>query len=462
MAGIGLRRKMRSVRPQVQITQETLFDFLSSTRLPLLSRLSTAVRWLSLVLVIATVGYGAFALAWWPDGFWSARLPGTGALPALVAAPGCLLAWWSARHGRMQWALVALFAAAYAVAVLATWPRGAFSTTWYLQPILALLGTCCLGTLPGLLLTMVGVASLVLVPLASADSGQDSIAWQHSASLAALTLASALAGLVLHHLLRKALLVAESIRVQQQETQRALRHRERLLRHAMRVETVGDLAGMVTHQLRNAFQVMLGHATLGAMGDDVDRQKRLALLGEELANARPLLDQLMVLAHPDEGAPSAIDLEEEARDFHVRAARVMPANITLGLELCGHALPVLLNPRGLEHALWNLVINARQAMPDGGTITLRTSSQDGVARLAVVDTGAGIPPEIRDRVFDAVLHNQAGRTRHGSRPRSGRSLCAIQQRRCGSGERGRRGHRLCTQLPAGAARSAAHSIAPRW
>ena len=403
MAGFRARRKMRRVRPQVQLTQETLFDFLSSTKLPWLSRLSTIVRWLSLALVVATVGYGALALAWWPDGFWSARLPGTGALPALVAAPACLLAWWFARQGRMQFAIVSLFAASYAVSVLATWPRGAFSTTWYLQPILALLGTCCLGTLPGLLLTMVGVASLVLVPLSSADSGQDSVAWQHSASLAALTLSSALAGLVLHHLLRKALMVAETIRVQQQETQRALRHRERLLRHAMRVETVGDLAGMVTHQLRNAFQVMLGHATLGAMGDDADRQKRLALLGEELANARPLLDQLMALAHPDEGAPAAIDLEEEAREFHARAVRVMPANITLGLETCGHALPVLLNPRGLEHALWNLVINARQAMPDGGSITLRTSSQDGVARIAVVDTGHGIPPEIRDRVFDAYF-----------------------------------------------------------
>jgi signal transduction histidine kinase len=148
---------------------------------------------------------------------------------------------------------------------------------------------------------------------------------------------------------------------------------------------------------------MLGHATLGAMGDDADRKKRLTMLGEELTNARPLLDQLMALAHPDEGAPMATDLDLELREFHARAIRVMPTNIALVLESCRRPLPVLLNPRGLEHALWNLVINARQAMPEGGSITLATASEGDVARISIADTGTGIAKDIRDRVFDAYF-----------------------------------------------------------
>jgi signal transduction histidine kinase len=224
--------------------------------------------------------------------------------------------------------------------------------------------------------------------------------WTHSTSLASLTLASAFAGVLLHKLLLQAFVAAETQRQMHLDARRALRHRERLLRHAMRVETVGDLAGLVTHQLRNAFQVMMGHATLGSMGDDAERTRRLALVIEELANSRPLLDQLMSLAHPEEGEAAVKDLDVEVRAFFQRAERIMPANVRLVLESCQLGLSVLINPRGLEHALWNLVINARQAMPEGGTITLRTATAGDRAQIVVADTGSGIPAAIRARVFD--------------------------------------------------------------
>jgi signal transduction histidine kinase len=383
------------------VTQQSVFGFLSETGLPLVSSIVSLVRWMALALGCASLGYGIFALTWWDGGLWNASLPWAGALPALVAAPGCLLAWWLARRERMQAAALALFSAVCAVAVLATWPRGVFCTTWYLQPMLALIACCCLGPVPGLLLTLVGIASLLAAPLATTQPGDlHLVVWTHSASLALLTLASALAGLLVHALLLRALMAAEAQRQLNHDARRALRHRERLLRHAMRVETVGDLAGLVTHQLRNSFQVMMGHAALGAASDDAERARRLELVNEELANSRPLLDQLMSLAHPDEGEPAATDLDAEVRTFFRCAERIMPASIRLVFESCGRDLPVLVNPRGLEHALWNLVINARQAMPEGGTITLRTILLADQALIEVADTGSGIPPAIRPRVFD--------------------------------------------------------------
>jgi signal transduction histidine kinase len=386
------------------VTQQSVFGFLSETGLPLVSSVVSFVRWLALALAGAGLGYGVFALAWWDGGLWNAALPWAGALPALVASPGFLLAWWLARRERMQAAVLALFSAICAMAALATWPRGVFCTTWYLQPILALISCCCLGPVPGLLLTLVVIASVLAAPIATTVAttrpGELQLVWTHTASLALLTLASALAGLLVHALLRRALMAAEGQRRLNQDARRALRHRERLLRHAMRVETVGDLAGLVTHQLRNSFQVMMGHAALGAASDDAECARRLALVSEELANSRILLDQLMSLAHPDEGEPAAADVDAEVRAFHLHAELIMPASIRLVFESCGRDLPVLVNPRGLEHALWNLVINARQAMPEGGTITLRTILMADQALIEVADTGSGIPPAIRPRVFD--------------------------------------------------------------
>jgi signal transduction histidine kinase len=210
-----------------------------------------------------------------------------------------------------------------------------------------------------------------------------------------------LAGAIVHHLLLAALLAGEQQRRETADSYRALRYRERLLRHAMRVETVGDLAGLVSHQLRNAFQIMLGHVALGDVSDEAERARRLHLVGETLEGSRPLLDELMGLAHPEEGQAEPTDLGRAVARFVDRARLVVPTTIVLLHERdFGEALPVNLDVRGLEHALWNLVINAKQAMPDGGRITVRTGSGSDSAWVAIVDTGPGIPEQIRDRIFD--------------------------------------------------------------
>jgi signal transduction histidine kinase len=391
------------VRKQAELSQESLFDFLSSTRLPIVSRLVSVVRWFAVALALLSCGYSAFALLFWPEGLWNPALPWGGALPALVTAALYL---WTARlaaRQRMHAAAIVLFLALFLLSVLASWSRGALSPSWYAQPILALLATCCLGAVPGLALTLAAVLALLLAPIAGAASGIDlpnRDLWIHATSLAALTLGSGLAGSLLHRILRAALLAIESQRLENADSRRDLSQREGMLRHAMRVETVGDLAGLVGHQLRNSFQVMLGHVTLGAMDGGAESSRRLSMIGETLVQARPLLDQLLELAHPDEGRAVAFDLEQQVRTFWQRVRCVMPAAVDVTFVGTGGPLPVLLDPLGLEHALWNLVINSRQAMPAGGAIELRTGLEQGHAWVSVKDTGCGIPIEVRDRVFD--------------------------------------------------------------
>jgi signal transduction histidine kinase len=387
------------------MSQETLFGFLTSTKLPVVSSLAGVIRWISLGLGVAALVQGLVCWTCFEGGFWAANLPWAGALPALAAAPQFLTAWWHWRQNRLQSAATWLFTALFSLTILANWPRGAFGVSWYLQPVLALLATTGLGVVPGLLLTLVGVLALLaaaafgpVTELASLIGGE--ALWIHAASLACLTLASALAGAITNRLLFRALLTAEAQRRKNLESSRALRYREKLLRHALRVETIGDLAGMVCHQLRNSFQVLQGHVSLGELDDDAERRHRLQLIERTLDETRPLLDQLMMMAHPEEGTAAQCDLVPVLRHFHEQARLVLPKSIDVACLLPEEPLPVLLNPRGLVHVLWNLVINARQAIQGDGRIVLRAGVDRGQVWIEVSDSGSGIPKELHERIFE--------------------------------------------------------------
>lgn len=392
------------LRVPIQLSEESLFGFLTSTRLPVVSSLSALIRWISLGLAIACAVYAGFCLLFVDDGFWSVRLPWSGALPALVAAPCCLAAWLDWRNQRMQRAGSLLFVALFAFTILANWPRGSFSPAWYLHPVLALMATISLGVVPGLSLTLLAVLALLMATRAQTAEGltatQVAEHWLHAASLSAVTLASALAGAIVNRLVFMALLTAEAQRRKNFDASRALRHREKLLRHALRVETIGDLAGMVCHQLRNTFQVLMGHVTLAAMADDTERARRLTLIEETLQQTHPLLDQLMRMAHPDEGTTVSCDVAAILRQFHEQARLVLPGSIQVTCETPESAPTVQLNPNGLIHALWNLVINARQAISGQGAITLRCGSDQHQVWLEVEDSGTGMSREVQLRIFD--------------------------------------------------------------
>lgn len=392
------------MRVPIQLSEESLFGFLTSTRLPVVSSLSSLIRWTSLGQAGACALFGMGCLLFAEQGFWSPNLPWSGALPALVAMPFFVMAWvdWRARH--LQRAGTMMFVAWYALTILANWPRGSFSAAWYVHPVLSLAATTCLGVIPGLSLTMVAVCSLLLATRLQVNgvAAPEVLPqlWVHAASLCAVTLASALAGAIVNRLVFMALVTAESQRRKNLASSQALRHREKLLRHALRVETIGDLAGMVCHQLRNSFQVLMGHITMCSMADDAERVRRLAAMEQSLQQTRPLLDQLMRMAHPDEGTSVACDVAELVRQFHQQAKLILPGSVQVTCEAPMEPTMVLLNPNGLAHVLWNLVINARQAIVGEGAITLRCGRDSHQAWIEVVDTGSGMSKEVQTRIFD--------------------------------------------------------------
>jgi signal transduction histidine kinase len=389
------------VRIPAHLSEESLFGFLTSTRLPVVSSLATLIRWISLGLAVACSLLAAVTLLVAEDSWWSASLPWSGALPAMVGAPLFFAAWRDWRRHRLQRAATLLLTGLFALTILVNWPRGALSPSWYVHPVLALVATMSLGVIPGLTMTLVAVAAMLAATEFHADTiANESWHWEHTTSLAAVVLASALTGAIVNRLVFMALMTAESQRRKNFESSRALRHREKLLRHALRVETIGDLAGMVCHQLRNTFQVLMGHVTLGSMADSAERARRLELIEQTLSRAQPLLDQLMRLAHPDESAPQACDIAAMLREFHQQARLVLPETIDLVCEAPESCALVLIDPHGLTHALWNLTINAKQAISGEGRITFRAGTDQHQVWIEVEDTGSGIPKQIQERIFD--------------------------------------------------------------
>lgn len=400
-------RKIPRLVPQPERERDDApSEFLRDAGLPFVARAKPMLANASAVLA-AAASIATIAPLMRGEAFALSADAALGGAPASAAtAVLAWLSWMSARGGWIERSGILFFAGLAAWSALASCTKGAFYVGWNAQPFFALAASACLGIVPGLSLGLLG--SVVMFACASSgakisDPALADSAWLHAASLAALTLACSLVGALMHSALQTALRAGARVREEKVEAARALRHSEKLLRHAMRVETVGDLAGLVSHQLRNAFQVMLGQAALHELDDSDRAGERLRLVGDTLSKTKPLLDQLMELAHPEDGSIESCDLSAWLASFVERVRAVMPSAIHVRWEPPASPVPAQIELRGLEHSLWNLAINARHAMPEGGTLTFAANESDGMAVVIVRDTGCGIPQDLQQKIFDPYV-----------------------------------------------------------
>ncbi len=325
----------------------------------------------------------------------------TSSWPALVLTPLFALAFQRGSQVRYRdcGLLLAWGVLLFGLALLV--PRGVYAPGWYLQPVLVLLVTCTFGAVAG-----VGQASIVVVALLVSgtltlpvDPDTLPTVWIAVGFAGAATVLMALLGSLLQRTLDLAISAEEDQNLRMDEARKALRHRENLLRHAMRVDTVGEMASMVVHQLRNQFQLILGYAAIGKRSADEQTAGHFHAIVDALGQSSDLLEELLGMSRSEAGRVDRVDLTELCHQVCESYQKVLPANIELGLEAPDHPIPVQLNPQGFEHALLNLVINARQAISGDGEIRMRLTSGDGVAKLEVEDTGSGITDENLDEIF---------------------------------------------------------------
>ena len=192
---------------------------------------------------------------------------------------------------------------------------------------------------------------------------------------------------------------------------------EAQLRQAQKMDAVGQLTGGVAHDFNNILTVITG--TIGIVQDAVEDRPEIAsicrMIDEAAERGAQLTRQLLAFARKQPLRPVEVDVNALTVETAKLLRPTIGERIVISSNLSAEAWPAMADPNQLATALVNLALNARDAMPDGGKLTLETRNvhldESYVAlngevavghhvMIAVSDTGAGIPPEDLERVFE--------------------------------------------------------------
>jgi two-component system cell cycle sensor histidine kinase/response regulator CckA len=186
------------------------------------------------------------------------------------------------------------------------------------------------------------------------------------------------------------------------------------LRQAQKMEAIGQLAGGVAHDFNNMLTAILGYAELltEQIGPDKPIGNDLREIMAAAERAATLTRQLLAFSRKQVLALAPVDLSVVVRNLQPMLRRVLAGPVKIETVLAEDLGPVLADTSQLEHLLVNLCVNARDAMPTGGTLTIATGNairdpdpggEGGptpVATLRVTDTGTGMTPEVKGRIFE--------------------------------------------------------------
>lgn len=176
---------------------------------------------------------------------------------------------------------------------------------------------------------------------------------------------------------------------------------EQLLQ-AQKVDAVGRLAGGIAHDFNNLLTIMLGYAqlTLESLDEHSRNRKNMLQVIDAAKRAQTLTRQLLTFSRKEKSKPALVDLNHVARDTTHMLSRLIGEDIEVRLQTAETPCGALIDRGQFEQALTNLIVNARDAMPGGGTLTVRTWCDDDHTCVAVSDTGVGIDNEILASIFE--------------------------------------------------------------
>ncbi len=190
---------------------------------------------------------------------------------------------------------------------------------------------------------------------------------------------------------------------------------ENYLRREQRLASIGTLACNVAHDLNNLFApILLSAETLRMDFPDLPKDS-LELIETSAKRGASMVKQLLTFVKGTNGKPVVVQTHSLLKEVERWVKISLPKEIKLQTDLAEGLLPIRGDATQLEQALLNLCLNARDAMPDGGTMTLKAENVEistmpasivgefkpgAFVALSVIDAGTGIPPEILDRIFE--------------------------------------------------------------
>ncbi|MGA2788156.1 MAG: PAS domain S-box protein, partial [Verrucomicrobiota bacterium] len=187
-------------------------------------------------------------------------------------------------------------------------------------------------------------------------------------------------------------------------------------RQTQKIDSIGRLAGGVAHDFNNILAVICGHTelALAQLSPDAPLRSNLECIQESAERAANLTRQLLAFARRQVIEPRRINLNELIVNLNKMLRRLIGEDIKLVTQTAPDLGQIKADPGQIEQVLLNLVVNARDAMPDGGTLTIRTANvtldEDYARRhlitpgnyvmVSVSDTGVGMTDEVKQHIFE--------------------------------------------------------------
>jgi len=185
---------------------------------------------------------------------------------------------------------------------------------------------------------------------------------------------------------------------------------EETLRQAQKIEAIGQLTGGIAHDFNNLLMVISGGLDmLDRRADPARRERLMDGMRQAAQRGTALTRQLLAFSRRQSLAPESVDLVLCISRMRELLDRSLSGDVKVRVRFTPDLWPVEVDPGELELVILNLAVNARDAMPDGGSILIEASNAPGevvlgitgdFVRLSVTDSGTGIPEEVRTRVFD--------------------------------------------------------------
>jgi len=196
-----------------------------------------------------------------------------------------------------------------------------------------------------------------------------------------------------------------------------LREKTSRLEQVQKMEAVGQLAGGIAHDFNNLLHIISGYCELIELQKSLPKEfvPHFKEIDRAAAKASALVKQLMAYSRQQSAQPQALDVNATVDAFLPMILRVLGEQIDLCFEPTDLLSSIWMDPHHLEQIILNLCVNSRDAMPEGGRLTLATSERvfdheyclqhawavpGKYVSLSVADTGCGIPKEIQKRIFE--------------------------------------------------------------
>ncbi len=198
---------------------------------------------------------------------------------------------------------------------------------------------------------------------------------------------------------------------ERREAQLKLEQIHKQLAESQKLDALGQLTGGVAHDFNNLLMIISGslHTLKKAVGDDARSQRALSAIEAAAKRGASLTSQLLTFARRQSLNPQAVDVAELIDEVHEVLDAAVGSPVTLEFDIKPGVWPVMVDINEFETALVNLVINARDAMPGGGVITISARNEASALEggdaneyvaLTVADTGSGIAPDVLGKIFD--------------------------------------------------------------